>query len=86
LSFSVASPRWRNGPYIVLGLWFVLQLFSGFASLGPETAGGGVAFFAHIGGFVVGVVLVWLFTRFVPQPPAEDRREMLYERSQRYRY
>lgn len=42
---------------IVLGGWFVLQLFSGVTSLGPQT-GGGVAFFAHIGGFVAGMALI----------------------------
>ena len=42
---------------IVLGFWFVLQLASGFAGFGAETAQGGVAFFAHIGGFVFGVVV-----------------------------
>ncbi len=42
---------------IILGFWFVLQLVSGFAALGPETAQGGVAFFAHIGGFALGVVV-----------------------------
>jgi membrane associated rhomboid family serine protease len=41
---------------IVLGFWFALQLLSGFASFGAETADGGVAFFAHIGGFVFGLV------------------------------
>jgi membrane associated rhomboid family serine protease len=41
---------------IVLGLWFVLQLLPGFASLGADdAASGGVAFFAHIGGFVMGM-------------------------------
>jgi membrane associated rhomboid family serine protease len=47
---------------IVLGLWFVLQLFVGVASLGAEGAAsmGGVAYFAHIGGFVAGIVLVIL--------------------------
>ena len=45
---------------IVLGLWFVLQLFSGFLSLGGPDVGG-VAFWAHIGGFVTGVVLGLLF-------------------------
>jgi membrane associated rhomboid family serine protease len=44
---------------IVLGLWFVLQLFSGFLSLGGPDVGG-VAFWAHIGGFLVGVVLAKL--------------------------
>jgi rhomboid family protein len=43
---------------IILGFWFVLQLISGVAALGPTTAQeGGVAFFAHIGGFAVGVVV-----------------------------
>jgi len=42
---------------IVLGFWFVLQLVSGVASLDAETAQGGVAFFAHIGGFVMGLVV-----------------------------
>jgi membrane associated rhomboid family serine protease len=42
---------------IVLGYWFVLQLVSGFGAFGAETAQGGVAFFAHIGGFVMGVVV-----------------------------
>lgn len=41
---------------LVLGLWFVLQLFSGVLSLGGPDVGG-VAFWAHIGGFVSGVVL-----------------------------
>jgi rhomboid family protein len=45
---------------LVLGFWFVLQLISG--SLGsPE--GGGIAWFAHVGGFVAGMALVGLFKR-----------------------
>jgi membrane associated rhomboid family serine protease len=47
---------------IVLGLWFVLQLFTGAATLGAPSAetGGGVAYFAHIGGFVAGMILIKL--------------------------
>jgi rhomboid family protein len=45
---------------IVLGLWFVLQLFIGFASLGMPSDAGGVAYFAHIGGFAAGIVLIAL--------------------------
>jgi len=41
---------------LVLGFWFVIQLLSGFASIGETEAGGGVAFFAHIGGFVAGAL------------------------------
>jgi membrane associated rhomboid family serine protease len=48
--------------FLVLGLWIVVQLFSGLASLGmPEV--GGVAWFAHLGGFLVGLLLVRLFVR-----------------------
>jgi membrane associated rhomboid family serine protease len=42
---------------VVLGYWFLLQLVSGFGAFGAETAQGGVAFFAHIGGFVLGVTV-----------------------------
>jgi hypothetical protein len=45
---------------IVLGFWFVLQLISGVLSLGGPDVGG-VAFWAHIGGFITGVVLAKLF-------------------------
>ena len=44
---------------IVLGLWFLMQVFSGGMSLGHE--GGGVAFFAHIGGFIAGMLLIGFF-------------------------
>jgi membrane associated rhomboid family serine protease len=47
--------------FMLLGLWFVLQLVSGAASYGAP--GGGVAFGAHVGGFVAGVALIKLFER-----------------------
>ncbi len=48
--------------FVLIGFWFVSQLFVGFASLGPETtSGGGIAYFAHIGGFVAGAVLINVF-------------------------
>lgn len=46
---------------LVLGFWFVLQIFSGVGSLGSAANQGGVAFFAHIGGFITGLVLAKLF-------------------------
>jgi membrane associated rhomboid family serine protease len=47
---------------LFLPLWFLLQLLYGLASLGVQTQlGGGVAFWAHVGGFVAGVLLVRLF-------------------------
>ena len=42
---------------IVLAFWFVLQLVDGLASLGVDGVGDGIAFFAHIGGFVFGVIV-----------------------------
>lgn len=71
--------------WIVLALWFVLQLFSGLASLDPQMSGGGVAFFAHIGGFICGALLT-LPLMAMPQPPADQRYAMLYDRTRRYRY
>jgi membrane associated rhomboid family serine protease len=69
--------------WVVLGFWFVLQVFNGVASLGATADTGGVAVFAHIGGFIVGAVLTFVFMMLVPQPPAEDRNQMLYNRSRR---
>jgi membrane associated rhomboid family serine protease len=44
---------------IMLGYWFVMQLFSGFGSIArTHLSQGGTAFFAHIGGFVAGMALV----------------------------
>ncbi|MGA7615615.1 MAG: rhomboid family intramembrane serine protease [Thermoanaerobaculia bacterium] len=47
---------------IVLGFWFVIQIFSGIASLPARTSAetGGVAYFAHIGGFAAGIFLIFL--------------------------
>ena len=46
---------------LFLGIWFVQNLFSGIGTLGPESAqSGGVAWWAHIGGFVFGVLIGFL--------------------------
>jgi membrane associated rhomboid family serine protease len=45
--------------FMMLGYWFLLQLIGGIPSLQGD--GGGVAFFAHVGGFLVGLALVPLF-------------------------
>ena len=60
----------------VLGFYFVLQLFQGTLSFGQS--GGGVAWFAHIGGFLAGLALVGLFkqrtVRFFNPPHHHARR------------
>ena len=45
---------------IVIGFWIVLQLFSGIGSIASTADTGGVAYMAHIGGFVAGFVLTYL--------------------------
>jgi len=61
---------------IVLGFYFVLQIFQGTLTWGQE--GGGVAWFAHIGGFMAGLLLVGLFkkrtVRFFNPPHQHERR------------
>lgn len=54
----VELPAW-----VFLFVWFGLQLVYGFFSLADVAGGGGVAFFAHVGGFVAGLALVRLFAR-----------------------
>jgi membrane associated rhomboid family serine protease len=44
----------------MIGFWFVTQLLSGVAGLGQTEQTSGVAFWAHIGGFVIGLPLVFL--------------------------
>lgn len=51
---------------LVLGFWFILQLLYALPSIGSTT--GGVAWFAHVGGFLSGIILFKLFTLFSPQP------------------
>ncbi len=54
---------------VLIGVWLVTQVFSGVAELGQATAGSGVAWWAHIGGFIAGAVLIWFFKR-----PRRQRR------------
>ena len=56
---------------VLLGFWFILQLFQGVGSLGA--LGGGVAYWAHIGGFVMGLLVVALY-KLVRREPIWPRR------------
>ena len=55
---------------LFLGLWFLFQLWEGSFSILQPQAGGGVAFFAHIGGFLFGVATVRLLATQRPPSPA----------------
>jgi membrane associated rhomboid family serine protease len=54
----------------LLGFWFLEQLYFGLSGLTSPLGGGeGVAYFAHVGGFVFGLVAIRLFARHAKQPP-----------------
>jgi len=53
--FPISIPAW-----FYLGGWFLLQLFEGNSALVAATGGSGVAFFAHVGGFVFGAIVTGL--------------------------
>lgn len=57
LFWAARVPAW-----IFIGLWFLLQLVEGLTTVSDVT-GGGVAYFAHVGGFVTGLALVRLFAQ-----------------------
>jgi membrane associated rhomboid family serine protease len=60
---------------VMLVYWFLLQFLSGAADMGME--GGGVAWWAHIGGFVAGAALIWL-------KPRRRRGQTRYRRAYDY--
>lgn len=64
--------------FLAVGIWFVFQVLNGLGTLGAEEASG-VAYAAHIGGFIFGLLLV---KRFVPETIYENRNK----RSRFYRY
>ena len=53
-----------------LGIWFLFQLLDGGYAIRHPEAGGGVAFFAHVGGFVFGAATVYLVAKRKPLRPA----------------
>jgi membrane associated rhomboid family serine protease len=46
---------------VVIGFWIVLQFVSGIGSISQSAETGGVAYLAHIGGFIAGIVLSFVF-------------------------
>jgi membrane associated rhomboid family serine protease len=62
---------------LVLGLWFLLQLLPAFSEP-AGSAGGGVAYFAHIGGFLFGVLAIKLFANNVHEDYDQPQRIPVY--------
>src|SRR5690348_2680767 len=66
----VELPAW-----LLIGLWIIFQALSGLAALnGTSGTTGGVAYFAHLGGFGIGFIIALLFRWFAPAPPAAPKR------------
>jgi membrane associated rhomboid family serine protease len=62
----------------VLGLWFLLQLFYGATEIAQPVGGGGVAYFAHIGGFLFGLLTIRLFANHVHEDYEAPQRLAVY--------
>ncbi len=58
---------------VVLGFWFVIQFFNGATSITASTSGAGVAWWAHIGGFAAGVVILYTIRIFSVRKPGRRR-------------
>jgi rhomboid family protein len=64
---------------VVLGFWFLIQVLYGAVQVGqPVVGGGGVAYFAHIGGFLFGLALIKLFANRVHTDYEDQRRLPVY--------
>ena len=67
----------RVSALFFLGVWFVLQLFSGVGSIADTS--GGIAYFAHIGGFLAGIALCFVFRKEVRERDERDEwDELIY--------
>ncbi|MCF7708891.1 MAG: rhomboid family intramembrane serine protease [Verrucomicrobia bacterium] len=63
----ILGPFFLFPAFIFLGVWFILQLFSGTLTLGLESGvSGGIAWWAHVGGFAMGVILAGALQRRKP--------------------
>ena len=63
---------------LVLGLWFLLQLAYGANDIAQPVGGGGVAYFAHIGGFLFGLLAIKLFANNVHEDYESESRIPVY--------
>jgi hypothetical protein len=58
---------------VVLGFWFVIQFFNGAISITASTSGAGVAWWAHIGGFAAGIIILYMIRIFFVRKPGRQR-------------
>src|SRR5260370_40762525 len=58
--------------FLYLGLWFLTQFFGGALAIASPRAAGGIAFWAHVGGFLTGLLTFWIFLRRPKPRPVSD--------------
>ena len=58
---------------VVIGFWILIQFFSGAVSLTASTSGGGIAWWAHVGGFVSGIILFYTIRILFARKPMRRR-------------
>jgi membrane associated rhomboid family serine protease len=76
-SFSVPAP-------IFLGIWFLMQLFNGASA---DSSSGGVAWWAHVGGFVAGLAAAgFLMVTHIASPPVQEERAMTFGNNPSHRH
>ncbi len=66
--------------FVYIGFWFILQLFSGTLSFTSQNNGGGVAWWAHVGGFITGILLLPVFGKKRPRKSFPDERFHYFDR------
>jgi membrane associated rhomboid family serine protease len=70
LIIPIDLPAW-----LLIGVWILVQALSGLADLGASSsATGAVAYFAHLGGFALGLVIALFYRWFAPSPSARAKR------------
>jgi membrane associated rhomboid family serine protease len=69
--FTIAVPA-----FIAVGLWFIFQVVNSLGMLGGDEAAGGIAYAAHIGGFIAGLLLVKIFAK--KRPALRDERKAFW--------
>jgi len=69
--------------FVALGLWIALQFFNGFGAIAASEQTGGVAYGAHIGGFLAGVILAFILRSVTPERPNRMSRAIQLDPRQR---
>lgn len=72
--FGIFPVRYTVPAVVMIGLWALFQFANGFASIAPTEQTSGVAYMAHVGGFVAGLVLTFLLRPMVRRPGYVTRR------------